>query len=139
MDCLSESIKDTVDIAANFAKKLIPGDVVCLSGGLGAGKTVFTKGIALGLLAEGNVTSPTFSLINIYEGAVPVYHFDAYRINTLREAEDAGFLEYLYGNGVCVVEWAENIRGLIPDGAYWINIAASADDENQRIIKGLDI
>ncbi|KAI4453502.1 peptidyl-prolyl cis-trans isomerase-related [Holotrichia oblita] len=107
------------DIAAE-AKK---GDIYCLSGDLGAGKTVFAKGFAKGLGIVEAVTSPTFTLVNVYEsGHLPLYHFDVYRLSGENQMYDTGYEEFFYGGGVCLVEWAENVIEVIPPDAVWITI-----------------
>lgn len=118
----SNSLEETKSIAYNLALNSKKGDIYCLSGDLGVGKTVFAKGFAKGLKIETDITSPTFTIINIYEGTLPLYHFDVYRINNEHEMEDTGYEEYFYGEGVCLVEWAEIVRGLIPKNAIWITI-----------------
>lgn len=107
---------ETRRLGRTVAKQLRAGDVIGLYGNLGAGKTVFTQGLCEGLgLAGEQVTSPTFSLLHEYDGGTwPVYHFDAYRIETLDEFFDLGYEEYFFGNGVCIIEWAERIEPLLP-------------------------
>lgn len=113
------------------------GQIYCLSGDLGVGKTVFTKGFAKGLGVTEYVTSPTFAIVNEYEGRLPLYHFDVYRISCEEEMEDTGYEEYFYGEGVCLVEWAELVRGLIPGDAVWITVEKDYTQDNddfRRII-----
>ncbi len=112
-----------------------PGQVYCLSGDLGVGKTVFTKGFAKGLDITEHVTSPTFTIINEYEGRLPLYHFDVYRISCEEEMEDTGYEDYFYGEGVCLVEWAELVKDLIPADAIWITVEKDyTKDEDYRCI-----
>ena len=128
----SYSVKDTFEYAKQMAQEAVPGTVICLDGDLGAGKTVFAKGFASGLGIERNVTSPTFTLLNIYEeGRLPLYHFDVYRVNDLDEDE------YFYGDGVCLIEWAENIGSLIPPDAVHIEIRRNPEkgEDYREIIK----
>ncbi|MBR4015553.1 MAG: tRNA (adenosine(37)-N6)-threonylcarbamoyltransferase complex ATPase subunit type 1 TsaE [Anaerotignum sp.] len=99
-----------------------PGQIYCLSGDLGVGKTVFTKGFAKGLGVTEVVTSPTFTILNEYPGRLPLYHFDVYRISDEEEMDDTGYEDYFYGQGVCLVEWAELIENLIPQNAIWITV-----------------
>ncbi|MDE6365518.1 MAG: tRNA (adenosine(37)-N6)-threonylcarbamoyltransferase complex ATPase subunit type 1 TsaE, partial [Lachnospiraceae bacterium] len=95
-----------------------------LSGDLGVGKTVFTQGVAAGLGIAEHVNSPTFTIVQVYEsGRLPFYHFDVYRIGDVEEMDEVGYEEYFYGNGLCIVEWAERIRELIPAQARQITIA----------------
>lgn len=118
----SRSEAETLAIAAEFAATLRPGDVVALTGDLGAGKTVFTRGVAAALGVTGEVTSPTFTLIQEYRGGIPLYHMDLYRLNSEREILDIGVEEYFYGDGICLVEWAEKLGGLLPADAIRVTI-----------------
>lgn len=113
---------ETANLARKLGKLVEPGDIICLIGDLGAGKTTFTKAFALGLEVEDYVTSPTFTIIQEYEGRIPLYHFDVYRIEDLREMEDIGYEEYFYGDGVCVIEWAQIIKDLLPKNYLQIEI-----------------
>ncbi|MDR1687462.1 MAG: tRNA (adenosine(37)-N6)-threonylcarbamoyltransferase complex ATPase subunit type 1 TsaE [Clostridiales bacterium] len=119
----SLSENDTTEIGYEFGKNAKPGDIFCLCGNLGSGKTVFAKGFAKGLGVKSLVTSPTFTLINQYEGTLPFYHFDVYRIESAREMDELGFEEFFYGDGVCLIEWADVIKDIIPKGSTWINIS----------------
>lgn len=103
------------------------GDLVCLSGELGAGKTTFTRGIAGGLDYKGRVNSPTFTLMNVYQGRVPVYHFDFYRLGT-GDLADLGLEDYLEGEGVCIVEWPQVGQEVLPVEALWAEIQLEEDD-----------
>lgn len=114
--------EETKEIGYRLGKLLKNGDIVCLTGDLGAGKTTITKSIAKGLDVNEDVTSPTFTIINEYDGRLPVYHFDVYRILDIEEMYDIGYEEYFYGSGVCIVEWASQIRELIPEEHLWIEI-----------------
>lgn len=116
----SDSEELTKDIATKLAEQLEPGDVVTLSGNLGAGKTTFTKGIATGLGVKRAVTSPTFTIIKEYKGRLPLYHIDAYRLEG--SEEDIGFEEYIDGDGVTVIEWAGFIEDFIPQDRLEIMI-----------------
>ena len=117
--------------------KMIPaGSTVGLSGDLGAGKTVFTKGIARGLETEREPNSPTFVIMNGYEAETPLFHFDAYRLSGSAEFEDIGYEEFFYGDGVAVVEWADKISDVLPADAVIIHIRPVRDgDENSREIR----
>jgi tRNA threonylcarbamoyladenosine biosynthesis protein TsaE len=121
------SESETRAFARIVAEKAAAGSVYCLCGGLGAGKTAFTKGFAEGLNISDDVTSPTFGIINEYYGKLNLYHFDVYRINTLEEMEDTGYEDYFYGDGVCLIEWADMIKSLIPASAVWITIKNDFD------------
>ncbi len=122
---------ETITRGEGFVSSLQAGDIVCLQGGLGAGKTHFVKGMAEGLGIESSeVSSPTFTLINEYDGDKLLYHFDCYRMESPREALEIGAEEYFYGDGITVIEWAERIESLIPPEAIWIFI--EAPDKNTR-------
>ena len=114
LDVISHSVDQTRRLGARLAELLEPGDVILLGGNLGAGKTVFAQGVATGLGIDGPVTSPTFTLIHEYEGRLPLYHVDLYRIAGDAEAGDLGLEEYLYGDGVTLIEWGERASGLLP-------------------------
>lgn len=114
---------ETKQFAFEIAASAKPSSVYCLCGNLGAGKTIFTKGFAEGLGITENVTSPTFGIINEYYGKLNLYHFDVYRISSLDEMEDTGYEDYFYGDGVCLVEWADLVADLIPSDAVWITIS----------------
>lgn len=118
----SNSYRETENIAKAFAKTLTPGDVLCFYGDLGAGKTAFTQGLAKGLGIEEYVSSPTFTILNCYQGKMPLYHFDVYRIADPDEMYEIGYYEYVYGDGVAVIEWAELIEDILPDKRYNITI-----------------
>ena len=115
---------ETEKIGEEFAQKLQPGDVLCLYGDPGAGKSVFVRGMARGLGISAYITSPTFTLVNEYEdGRIPLYHFDAYRLSDSVSAEDSGLDEYFYYEGICAVEWPENIIEIIPENHYRITVS----------------
>jgi len=116
------SAKETVDAGYKFGKKLKKGDIVCLSGDLGVGKTAFASGIASALGVTDYITSPTFTIVNEYNGSVPLYHFDAYRINGPDEMFEIGFDEYIDGRGIVIIEWPEMIKEILPDYAIWVTI-----------------
>lgn len=131
----SFSAEETKQIGMEMGQKAQKGAIYCLSGDLGVGKTVFTKGFAEGLGITEHVTSPTFTIINEYEGRLPLYHFDVYRISSLEEMDDTGYEEYFFGEGVCLLEWAEVIEELIPSEAVWVTIEKDyTKDENYRKI-----
>ncbi len=130
---ISNSVSETIQYGKDFAKELSPGDVVCLDGDLGAGKTHLVKGIASFFgVNEEQVSSPTFTLINEYQGTIPVFHFDCYRLENEQEALEIGTEEYFYGDGISIVEWPQKIEHLIPSDSVWISIKHSG--ENQREI-----
>ena len=110
-----------------LAKTLKPGAIIALTGGLGAGKTAFVRGLARGLGVTGRVTSPTFTIVNEYEGEIPLFHFDMYRINDEDELFEIGWDDYLDRGGVIAVEWSENITGLLPKSSVFVRIQKSGD------------
>ncbi|MDR2881868.1 MAG: tRNA (adenosine(37)-N6)-threonylcarbamoyltransferase complex ATPase subunit type 1 TsaE, partial [Azoarcus sp.] len=111
-----------------------PGAVFALVGELGTGKTTLAKAIAAGLGVATPVTSPTFTLINEYmSGRLPLYHFDVYRLEGKKDLSDLGFEEYLFGGGVAVIEWADRIEGLLPDGAFRIELSYTEDPCIRRV------
>ena len=129
---LSKSEKDTQEFAKGLASSLKAGNVIAFEGGLGAGKTAFTRGLAEGLGCTDSVSSPTFSIVNEYDGKIPLFHFDMYRIETLGELYSIGFFEYLERGGICAIEWSENIYSALPDDAIFVNIERTS--ENERTI-----
>lgn len=131
---ISKSVGETESIAESFSKQIKAGDVICLNGELGAGKTHFVRGFVkgFGLPAE-VVSSPTFTIINEYEGAIPVYHFDCYRLDHFREALEIGAEDYFYGNGVCIIEWPEKIQEILPDHTIGVKIDVTGKEEREII------
>ncbi len=135
MRYISNSCKETKKIASVFAKTLKAGDVLCVYGGMGAGKTAFVQGLALGMGIDGDVTSPTFMIVNVYEGVIPLYHFDVYRVADSADMYEIGYEEYVYGDGVSVIEWPQLIADILPENRYEINISRDYDKgDNYRII-----
>ena len=119
----SFSREDTLQIAYQMAADAQPGQIYALIGDLGVGKTVFTKGFARGLGIDEPVSSPTFTILQIYEeGRLPLYHFDVYRIEEPEEMEEVGFDDYIYGDGVCLIEWANRIEEILPDETIYVVI-----------------
>ena len=117
------SPEETFAVGKHYGENASFGEVVCLNGDLGVGKTVFVKGFAAGLQISEDVVSPTFTIVQIYDsGRLPMYHFDVYRIEDEDEMEEIGFEEYFYGNGVTLIEWASQIEDLIPENAVRIMI-----------------
>ena len=114
--------QETFEIGRMLSEKSHPGDIFCLLGDLGVGKTVFSKGFATGLGITEHITSPTFTIVQVYEGPRPLYHFDMYRIEDEDELEMIGYEDYFFGQGVCLVEWANNVEDVIPPNAKWITI-----------------
>ena len=122
MEYESFSASDTLALGEKIAKDAVAGQVYCLDGDLGVGKTVFTKGFAKGLGITEHVNSPTFTILQVYEGRLALYHFDVYRIEDEEELYEIGAEDYFYGKGVCLVEWAQNVPGMIPDNAIHVRI-----------------
>ncbi len=130
---ITESPSETETVGENLSAKLKSGSVVALFGGMGAGKTAFTRGIARGLGITGGVSSPTFALVHEYKGHIPLYHFDMYRVNSWDDLYSTGFFDYLDSGGIIVVEWSENIENALPENAIHIMIN-HGKAENERII-----
>jgi tRNA threonylcarbamoyladenosine biosynthesis protein TsaE len=129
----SDSPSQTEKVGREFASSLPAGSIVALTGPLGAGKTRFVKGLVADIGGPAEVTSPTFTLIHEYPGGrVPVYHFDFFRIEDRQSAERLGLDEYFFGDGICVVEWADKFPELIPPEARWI--AFETKSETERLI-----
>ena len=135
MTCVSHSEEETKKIGKKIGKKLKKGDLVGLYGELGSGKTVFAKGIASGLKSKAQVKSPSFTIINEYRGEYTIYHIDLYRIDRADDLIKLGFDDYFYGNGVCVIEWAEKISDYLPPKGFDVHI--NILDETTREIKVL--
>lgn len=111
-----------------IGREALPGQVYTLNGDLGVGKTVFTQGVAAGLGIQEPVNSPTFTIVQVYEeGRMPFYHFDVYRIGDVEEMEEIGYQDYFYGEGLCMIEWAQLIEEIIPENARHITIEKDLD------------
>lgn len=136
MKIMSHSQDMTLEIGYKIAKLLNKGDVISLNGDLGAGKTHLVKGIAKGLEVQEDITSPTFTIVNEYYGKMPLYHFDVYRILDITELYEIGFEEYIYGEGVSIIEWGNLVEELLPD--YTIKINIKILDDNTREIEILN-
>jgi tRNA threonylcarbamoyladenosine biosynthesis protein TsaE len=130
----TKNAEETKKLGSLLAEKLVCGDIVSLYGGLGAGKTVFTKGIAEGLGVKEEIVSPTFTILKEYEGREKLYHFDLYRIEDEEELEHIGFYEYLGRDGICVIEWPENAENL-PE-CIKVRMTGSGGDERIIEIEG---
>lgn len=126
------SPEETFQLGEKLGKSAVPGQVICLNGDLGVGKTVFTQGFAKGLGIDESVNSPTFTIIQVYdEGRLPLYHFDVYRIGDPEEMYEIGYEDYFFGEGVCLIEWSKLIEELIPENAAAVLI-------EKNLEKGLD-
>ena len=123
----SYSEASTFDFAKALGLRAREGEIYCLIGDLGVGKTIFSKGFALGMEIHEHITSPTFTIVHEYEGRLPLYHFDVYRISDEYEMEEIGYEEYFYGEGVCLIEWANIIPDIIPKYAKYIRIEKDLD------------
>ena len=133
--CLTHSPEETAALAELVGQRVHEGTVICLEGDLGAGKTLFVQSFARTLGVEGEVTSPTFNLMNIYEGICPIYHFDLYRLESEEELDDIGFYEYTEEpEGIVVIEWPDKFPESLPDDYVEIHIRRTADDETSRQI-----
>ncbi len=132
MEYISNSLKQTIKIAENFAKTLKPNDVVLLRGEMGAGKTAFTKGIAKGLNIFSDITSPTYAYMNDYDGKL--YHYDCYRLSSGEDAEALGLTDYFYAGGICVIEWSENISSVLPKNTIIVKIEKLGEKSRKIII-----
>jgi ATPase, YjeE family len=126
----TRSEKDTLHLAQNFESEKFPNMVICLNGELGSGKTMFTKGIANALGIDESITSPTFSIIKEYEGEMPLYHMDVYKLDG--NTEGIGIEEYFTKNGVVVIEWADTIKDILPEER--LDIKFKIVDENIRVL-----
>ena len=133
MAYLSHSPEETERIGEMLGAALHGGSVVAYRGGLGMGKTAFTRGLARGLGCTGRVTSPTFTIVNEYSGATPLFHFDMYRLGSSDELFDIGWEDYLTRGGVCAVEWSERVADALPEDALLVDIVRGSS-ENDRII-----
>lgn len=129
MDYMSNSYEETLAFGTRFAGVLLPGDIVLLFGDLGAGKTALVKGLAHGLGLDAlKVHSPTFTLMNIYEGKVPLYHFDLYRIQA-QDLFQMGYEEFFFGKGIAAVEWSERLEMLVPTTYWRVDLRHAGNDQ----------
>ena len=134
MQITTHSADETQALGQKLASRLAPGDVIAYTGDLGAGKTAFTRGLARGLGIPDRVTSPTFTIVNEYEGGrLPLFHFDMYRLGSSDELFDIGWEDYLARGGVCAVEWSENVDDALDEDAIRVDIRRGAQDD-QRVI-----
>ena len=132
---ISYSFEETIDLGRRFARHLKKGDIVCLEGELGTGKTVFAKGVASGFGIDPNtVNSPTFVLMNHYPARLALYHFDLYRLAKPGDLASVNFDEYFYGNGVCLIEWPERLEGLLPKNHWLVELRHKNANERDLCI-----
>lgn len=127
---------ETVEAGAALAKRLAPGDVLAFYGDLGAGKTAFIRGVARGLGIESRISSPTFTIVNEYEGPVPLFHFDMYRLGSSDELFEIGWEDYLVRGGVCCVEWTENVEDAMPPDAIAVRIEKTGGNTRRITVTG---
>jgi tRNA threonylcarbamoyladenosine biosynthesis protein TsaE len=133
---LTHSPQETIDAAAKLGSLLKAGDMIAYKGGLGAGKTTFTRGLAIGMGLGDSVTSPTFALVNEYRGEnITLYHFDMYRIESEGDLESTGFYDYPFEDNVAAIEWSENIEEFLPENTVYITINSLSDSEREIIIE----
>ena len=141
MEWITNCEKETEQLGERLGAALKPGSVIAYTGDLGAGKTAFTRGLAKGLQVPERVTSPTFNIVNEYEGGrLPLFHFDMYRLGGADELFDIGWEDYLTRNGVCAVEWSENVEEALEEGTIRIDIRRGENDNQRRIsIEGVEL
>lgn len=136
MQFITRSTEETELLGERLGRLLRGGEIIAFSGGLGAGKTAFTRGLARGLEIPMRVTSPTYTIVNEYTGGrLPLFHFDMYRLGSEDELFDIGWEDYLRRGGVCAVEWSENVRGAMED-AILVDIDRLSDEVRQITIEG---
>ena len=135
MEYITHSPAETEELGCRLGRTLGPGAVVAYFGGLGMGKTAFTRGLARGLGCRGRVTSPTFTIVNEYDGPTPLFHFDMYRLADADALFDIGWEDYLDRGGVCAVEWSENVADAM-QGAISVRIGRDSDEQRTIIIEG---
>ena len=131
---VSSGVSQTEHVGEELAKELKAGDVVALFGGMGAGKTALVRGLAKGLGVTSQVTSPTYTVVNEYEGELPLFHFDMYRLNGEDELFDIGWEDYLSRGGVCAVEWSENILPALGGDCFRVTLRGGFEDPDRREI-----
>ncbi len=139
MRVISSSEQETRELGKRMAGKVTPGTVISLRGSLGAGKTVFAKGFAEGLGITEAIVSPTFTLVQEYDGRLKLYHLDLYRLSGEDEFESMGGEDFLYSDGVALIEWSEKIEDMLPDDTIFINITINEDLTRSIEIKGMEL
>ena len=139
----TENPEETFALGQKIGRAATPGQVYTLTGDLGVGKTVFTQGVASGLGITEPVNSPTFTIVQVYEeGRLPFYHFDVYRIGDIEEMEEIGYDDYFFGEGICLIEWAELIKEILPENRISITIEKDLSrgyDYRRITIEGLEL
>ncbi len=139
MRVISSSEQETRELGKRMAGKVTPGTVISLRGSLGAGKTVFAKGFAEGLGITEAIVSPTFTLVQEYDGRLKLYHLDLYRLSGEDEFESMGGEDFLYSDGVALIEWSEKIEDMLPDDTIFINITINEDLTRSIEIRGMEL
>lgn len=138
----TKNAKETFQLGEKIGEKALPGQIYTLNGDLGVGKTVFTQGVASGLGIREPVNSPTFTILQEYErGRLPFYHFDVYRIGDIEEMEEIGYDDYFFGEGICLIEWAQLIKEILPENVISVTIEknpAKDFDYRKITIEGLE-
>lgn len=134
MDIITNSELETIELGNKIGKLLTDGDFICLDGDLGAGKTHFTKGLAQGMGIREDITSPTFTIVQEYDGELDLYHFDVYRLFDEEELYAIGFEDYLKRKGVIIVEWSEKVRGVLPKDRLEIRIEYLEDPDKRKLV-----
>ena len=139
MRVISSSEQETRELGKRMAGKVTPGTIISLRGSLGAGKTVFAKGFAEGLGITEAIVSPTFTLVQEYDGRLKLYHLDLYRLSGEDEFESMGGEDFLYSDGVALIEWSEKIEDMLPDDTIFINITINEDLTRSIEIRGIEL
>ena len=134
MEYITHSEEETSELGQRLAKCLPRGAVLAYTGDLGMGKTAFTRGLALGLGCRGRVSSPTFTIVNEYDGPIPLFHFDMYRLGSSDDLFDIGWEDYLSRGGICAVEWSERVADIFDDDAVRIDFRRHEENDGWRII-----
>lgn len=132
----TDNAKQTEELGIRIGESLTGGEIIAMTGDLGSGKTTITKSIAKGLDIDEYITSPTFTIVNEYEGRLKLFHFDVYRIGDIEEMYDMGYEEYFYSGGVCIIEWANLIEEILPEDTIRIEISTQDENKRQFIITG---
>lgn len=134
---VSNSVLETEEFALGLAQKITKGVVIAMRGGLGAGKTCFTRGFAKGMGYDGDVNSPTFAIVNEYLGGrLPIFHFDMYRVSGWEDLYTTGYFEYLESGGVLLIEWSENIESALPDNTITVTIENCGETKRKITVEG---